>query len=792
MAITYMTSMDHYGTDVANYFFNSTTDLGWEWENGVLIGDGWLSDPGQAGSNNIRPRGALKIEAPAWGARQGDYALVADQFRCEDVVTGGFTYSSIGNESMRMSVPGGAATLTQLHFAFSCSDLPAQSRAHGQILHFMDAAPAAPTESVNFRLVVDASGRLLILDGAPYQIKSSGSPAVVLPDILAATAGPVIEAQQWYSINMAVTANETTDSMGATIYTYDVDVYIGAISPASLVLSVAGLEVTYGGPNDIVGWLPASMVANDGETSEHVQDQTQRAVRDIVFTDTTGAYNTGLLGQVFVSAQAMRAEDDEGDNWTAYPREKIGAGILDHTTNQTGVRFADAASLAIGAADFTIETLARFNTLPGGSETQTLISKWREAAGARSYRLYYDGASGNLVWEISTDGTNEITVKSVPWTPITDRWYAIAVVRSSSQTLFFIDGVQLGVPIADANTYYNGSAYLGVGVQFDSGGAPDTAGRFDGWLDETRFTNGVARYTSDYVPATSAFGRDSGADPDFASVVLLMGYDNSPVADESTYNRSPTFGSPAVTATFPDDKDFSFEVLNQRPPWDDTYIEASLVAAEGVFTFEAIPTSGETMTLGSETYTYVNAFSTVATNEILIGADIDETITNTIAAVNGGAGEGTIYGTGTTANADIAALTFLSPQFKVQAQTPGAAGNSLATTETMANGYFDDVTLTGGQDIPGPSDFAIERLPLSTTGVLGVQMTARAYKTDAGGATIDFDFVGPGGAVASGGAQSVDLSPAWKRQVFEEDPDTAAGLTPSSIIGGRARFDRSS
>lgn len=229
-------------------------------------------------------------------------------------------------------------------------------------------------------------------------------------------------------------------------------------------------------------------------------------------------------------------------------------------------------------------------------------------------------------------------------------------------------------------------------------------------------------------------------------------------------------------------------MLNNRPYIDDTYIEAAQTYAEGTFTFDAVPANTETMTVGAKVYTWKTVLA--AANDILIGATVADCIDNAIAAINDSGGEGTIYGVGTTSNADALAIPFESPQFSLRAVAIGTAGNAVATTETMANGFFNDATLTGGQNIPADSDFAIERLPADVTGVLGVQMTMRHYKTDAGAAQVRIDLKGPAGAVAAGTAQSPDLNPAWARQIFEEDPDTLANLTPSTMIGGRIRFKR--
>jgi len=70
-------------------------------------------------------------------------------------------------------------------------------------------------------------------------------------------------------------------------------------------------------------------------------------------------------------------------------------------------------------------------------------------------------------------------------------------------------------------------------------------------------------------------------------------------------------------------------------------------------------------------------------------------------------------------------------------------------------------------------------------------VTTRHSKTDAGSATVKTNLIGPAGAVAPGDPKSPDLNPSWARMIFEQDPDTAANITPSTLIRGRIQFERS-
>jgi len=764
MSLLYACSFDHYGPAAPTAPVNDIWHIGTD----LLLGDGWSFLPTNS-AFIASIYGSYSIGAPAWGARAGDYALIVDS---ADFFVGG-SRTRLGTESLRLPFPGASQTTRLIHFAFSVSQLPAFPSMTGFICDFLSSAG-----TIRGTLMVDASGRLVITDGSP--LTTNHGALVAVPVTLLSTAAPVIQAQTWYSIGIEITTS-------AVLPDTDIKVYLGDIVPANKVLEGFALAFsdTPSQNIDILGFLPASFTGRSPNTG----DSTQRAIRDVALFDTLGARNNALPGQIFVSAQEIRQED-AGGGWIANPRQHIGDGVLDAVTHSTGLRCADAAELEIGAGDFTLEAWVRFDVLPAADTSMELIAKWRAADNKRSYRLSYYGSDNTLRWGISTTGVDEIVVKAMPWVPITDRWYHVAVSRAAGQTMMFINGTQLGVPLADANTYYNGTGALGIGARFDSTTTLITTSVFKGWMDEVRLTIGVSRYGGNFTPDSDPFPREGVGDPSWASVVLLLGFDNLSLADESPYGRTMTVGSASspVAAIQPDDLAQKHNVLNERPSIDDTYIEAPQEYAEGIFTFDALPINGETMTIGSKTYRWVDALALA--NDIKIGVDIPECIDNAIAAVNAGAGEGTKYGNGTVANSDALALVFQSPQFSLRALAVGAVGNSVATTDTMLDGFFMAATLTGGADIPADSLFAMERLPIDVTGVLAIQVTNRHYKTDAGAALMRVDLAGPGGAEIAGAAQQPDLSPAWAHQIFETDPDTGGGITPSTIIGGRLRFKR--
>lgn len=140
----------------------------------------------------------------------------------------------------------------------------------------------------------------------------------------------------------------------------------------------------------------------------------------------------------------------------------------------------------------------------------------------------------------------------------------------------------------------------------------------------------------------------------------------------------------------------------------------SAAAATGTLAYAANPSNNDTLTIGGVVYTYKTVL-TGAANEILIGASASASLDNLIAAITGGAGAGTTYGTGTVAHTSVTATAGAGDTMTVTALAYGVGGNSIATTETFTNAgnVFGAATLTGGA-----SSGAFLPTPTVTTGSL--------------------------------------------------------------------------
>ena len=121
------------------------------------------------------------------------------------------------------------------------------------------------------------------------------------------------------------------------------------------------------------------------------------------------------------------------------------------------------------------------------------------------------------------------------------------------------------------------------------------------------------------------------------------------------------------------------------------------VKATGVLTSSGVFQDTETVTVEGKTYTFVDALSGAA-NEVLIGANAAASLDNFKSAVNGTAGEGSTYGTGTVAHDLVTATTNSATAQTVEAKRVGTYANAYATTETCDNVAWGAAVLESGAE----------------------------------------------------------------------------------------------
>lgn len=183
---------------------------------------------------------------------------------------------------------------------------------------------------------------------------------------------------------------------------------------------------------------------------------------------------------------------------------KFGTGSAQFDGSGDFLLLDGSADFAFGTDDFTIDFWA-YNT---SSSARFAYDSEPLGGGAGVYPIIF--FNNNFPVYSASDGSIEIYNDTVSQSV----FHHIAVVRSSGITTLYVNGVSQG-SAADTNNYGNGASRPVIGSSGDSLGS-GWAGR----IDELRVSKGIARWTENFTPPTSAYAVSSN--PDGSSFFITL------------------------------------------------------------------------------------------------------------------------------------------------------------------------------------------------------------------------------------------------------------------------------
>lgn len=151
--------------------------------------------------------------------------------------------------------------------------------------------------------------------------------------------------------------------------------------------------------------------------------------------------------------------------------------------------------LSVSQGDFTIEFFVRRNA----SKMQALVTK-RPGAAVSEFAAHITAANV-LQWAAFN---SSVAVVAIVGTTVinTGQWYHVELNRQGTTWRAFLDGNLEGSAVESATPVSNTTA-LHIGRDLSSIPTRD----FNGWIDEFRFTSGVARHTANFTPPAAAYPR---------------------------------------------------------------------------------------------------------------------------------------------------------------------------------------------------------------------------------------------------------------------------------------------
>jgi hypothetical protein len=146
------------------------------------------------------------------------------------------------------------------------------------------------------------------------------------------------------------------------------------------------------------------------------------------------------------------------------------------------------SDFTVGSGDFTIDFWARLSTIT--PNLQYFYGK----IGIYSY------ATLDYLATVFNSSGGDVVLLSSTAVFIPDNWYHIAIVRNGNTLTQYVNGYAQGTGDVTGRTALDNSEALPIGdISLHTGYS------FNGWIDEFRFSNGIARWTSTFIPPAGEY-----------------------------------------------------------------------------------------------------------------------------------------------------------------------------------------------------------------------------------------------------------------------------------------------
>ena len=182
------------------------------------------------------------------------------------------------------------------------------------------------------------------------------------------------------------------------------------------------------------------------------------------------------------------------------------------TSGSSFMYWAENAAFQVGTGDFTIDWWVRFKDQVPNS---TFIFQYGDGwwTGNQNFNYFCNFGANNLGCSVQVGSTvvaSSFTSGDLGGNWALDTWYHCAMERFGTSLKTYVNGVAgstvgtLGASDSVNQTYYN--VHSGWGK---AGGGAGSNFYMDGWLDELRFSKGIARFQGNFTPPVEEYGSGS-------------------------------------------------------------------------------------------------------------------------------------------------------------------------------------------------------------------------------------------------------------------------------------------
>lgn len=224
---------------------------------------------------------------------------------------------------------------------------------------------------------------------------------------------------------------------------------------------------------------------------------------------------TKVLLHMDGSNQSPMFVDESGKTWSPYGTVINGIPIYAHLdTSQK--KFGSASGKFLGAytlyistvdhsdfylasGDFCFDFWMRLATIPAAGSSFRIFGQQTDSNNYMRLALSRDAedTTTSLTFLLKTSGVSLINTSRDVTVEI-NTWYHVAVSRGGNNLYMFLNGSLLTPSLSYSGTFANQAAVFTIGQAGDSR-------YYNGWLDEFRFSKGVARWTDSFTPPAVAY-----------------------------------------------------------------------------------------------------------------------------------------------------------------------------------------------------------------------------------------------------------------------------------------------
>lgn len=200
------------------------------------------------------------------------------------------------------------------------------------------------------------------------------------------------------------------------------------------------------------------------------------------------------------------------------------------TVTAAGVFFNGEAGFTFGTGDFTIEMWIYSLFFPASGGQNLYDGRTFSGSAQLAPTIYING--NKLTYYVN--GANRISHTT---SLNTRQWYHIAIVRASSVTTMYLDGVAFGTTYADTNNYISPGNHRPI-IGTANNASINATNTFTGFISNCRICKGLAVYTGNFTVPTGVLGATQSAGTNIAAittecVLLLRGEETNLFADSS-------------------------------------------------------------------------------------------------------------------------------------------------------------------------------------------------------------------------------------------------------------------